>query len=250
MARDGTMWARMQKNLRSRLLSGTAVMVPLVITVAVLRWLFGWLSGFLTPAVKGFIQPDDLLRWFGPVFGGWLKMNSNVIAPMVAVALLLVLLYAVGVLVRRVVGKKLVLAGEALLMRIPLVRPIYSIAKQIVQAVSVPDRAAFKAVVLCHFPHPRMWAIGFLTGTIADQTGRKFCKVFIPTTPNPTTGFYQLSDAEELLLTDLAVDTAFKMLVSGGIISPEILHTRPLTVELLGATAPGPHPARAEDRAG
>lgn len=231
--RSEPFWVRLRKNVRSRLLSGTVVLVPVFITIAILRWIFLWVSGFLTPSVGRLIQAKGLQAWLGKGASEYLVKHANVIVPVAAILMLGVLLYCVGVLARRVAGKKILGIGERILLRIPVVRPIYSAAKQVIEAISLPDRAAFKAVVLVHFPHPGMWAVGFLTGTITDQTGKRMYKVFIPTTPNPTTGFYQVAEPSELMLTDIPVDMAFKMIVSGGIIAPETYNARPIGQDYL-----------------
>jgi uncharacterized membrane protein len=226
-------WVQVKNDVRGRLVSGTAVLVPVFVTVAVLRWLFLLVSGFLSPVVRRAFTQATLEPRLGEAAARYVVDHVDVIAPVTAVVVLLVLVYCTGALTRRVVGKKVLALGERILLRIPLVKAIYSTAKQVVEAVSLPNRAAFKAVVLVHFPHPRMWAIGFVTGTIVDQNGKRLYKVFIPTTPNPTTGFYEFAEPEELLLTDIPVDMAFKMVVSGGIISPERYNARPIGEPLM-----------------
>ena len=243
------LWTRVRKNLRSRLVSGTVVLVPVFITIAVLRWVFLWLAGFLSPVVKRLVVQEELAAWMGQGAAEQLTRYAWIIVPIVALLLLVVLIYVVGILVRLVVGRKIIGIGESLLLRLPLVRPIYSAAKQVVEAVSLPDRSAFKAVVLAHFPSPRMWAIGFLTGIITDQNGKILCKVFIPTTPNPTTGFYELAEPEDLLLTDITVDSAFRMVISGGIIAPERYNATPLDIGMLikPALAPANPPSQTQE---
>lgn len=226
-------WAHVKNDVRSRLVSGTVVLVPLFVTVAILRWLFLLVSGFLSPVVTKAFTRENLEPRVGQAITQYVMDHVGIIAPVTAVVVLLVLVYCTGALARRVVGKKVLALGERILLRIPLVKAVYSTAKQVVEAVSLPNRAAFKAVVLVHFPHPRMWAIGFVTGTIVDQNGKRFYKVFIPTTPNPTTGFYELAEPEELLLTDIPVDMAFKMVVSGGIVAPERYNARPIGEALM-----------------
>ncbi len=140
-----------------------------------------------------------------------------------SIVVLLVLLYLVGAIGQFVVGKRLIKAGETLLMRIPLVRTVYTATKQVAQAVSLPDRAALKSVVLVEFPRPGFKAVGFLTGYIEDSAGKKFCKIMIPTTPNPTTGFFELVPAEDIIETTLTTEEAFKLIISGGIVAPDVI---------------------------
>jgi uncharacterized membrane protein len=87
--------------------------------------------------------------------------------------------------------------------------------------MSMPDSSMFKSVVLIEFPRPGLKAIGFLTGFITDSEGKKYCKIFIPTTPNPTTGYFELVPEEETFATDISIEDGFKMIISGGVVSPE-----------------------------
>ena len=95
---------------------------------------------------------------------------------------------------------------------------IYSATKQIIQSFS-QDKAAFKSVVIIEFPRPGFYSLAFLTGYIQDKEGRKYCKVFIPTTPNPTTGFLEIIPAEEVRVTKISIEEGFKIIISGGIVS-------------------------------
>jgi uncharacterized membrane protein len=110
---------------------------------------------------------------------------------------------------------------ETLVMKIPLVKSIYSASKQVVDSISMPSNSAFKAVVLVEWPKPGMYAVGFLTGNMAGPKGNNLYKVFIPTTPNPTSGFLNLLSPEDVIITTMKTEDAFKMIMSGGIISPE-----------------------------
>ena len=140
-----------------------------------------------------------------------------------SIVILLVFLYLIGTIGQFVVGKRLLKAGEALLLRIPLARTIYTATKQVAEAISLPNRSALKSVVMVDFYKPGFKAIGFLTGYIEDSAGKEFCKVMIPTTPNPTTGFFLLIPRDEVTETTITIEDAFKMIISGGIVSPDIL---------------------------
>lgn len=207
---------RVKKNIRRCIISGIAVIVPVAITIAILKWIFNWLAGFLSPVAERIIMPFL-----------WQKLKyeftsySSIIVSIVAIFLLLFLLYLTGGIARLIVGRKLIALGESILLKIPIVKSIYQASKQVVQAFSMPERAAFKEVVIVEFPRPGMYAFGFLTGKMEDRSGRSLYKVFIPTSPNPTTGFLELMEKGAIQFTDISVDEAFKMLISGGILSPE-----------------------------
>jgi len=211
--------ARLKSNLRRRLLSGILLLMPFGVTLLVMRWLFQWLAGFLRPIIT--YIPSKLSNV--PLIESIPDIYISISVSVCSIVVLLALLYLIGAIGQFVVGKRLIRAGETLLMKIPLARTIYTATKQVAQAVSLPDRTALKSVVLVEFPRPGFKAVGFLTGYIEDSSGKKFCKVMIPTTPNPTTGFFELIPAEEVIETTMTVEEAFKMIISGGILSPDFV---------------------------
>jgi uncharacterized membrane protein len=111
--------------------------------------------------------------------------------------------------------------GESVLRRIPVVRPLYTGMKQILESFSSPGTTGFMQVVLVEYPRKGMQAIGFITNELTDSSGQKLVNVFIPTAPNPTTGFLQIVKEEEITRTRLSVDDAIKMVVSVGRTIPE-----------------------------
>lgn len=215
----GSAWIKFKSNIRRRLLSGILLLMPFGVTLLVMRWLFQWLAGFLRPIITYIasrVSDHPLIESIPDIY-------ISIFVSVCSIVILLVLLYLVGAIGQFVVGKRLIKAGETLLLRIPLVRTIYTATKQVAQAVSLPDQAALKSVVLVEFPRPGFRAVGFLTGYIEDSTGKKFCKVMIPTTPNPTTGFFEIIPAEEVIETTLTIEDAFKMIISGGIVAPDFI---------------------------
>jgi uncharacterized membrane protein len=137
---------------------------------------------------------------------------------------LIAIIYVIGLVARFVAGRKLLSIGESLVLKIPLASTIYAATKQVTTAISMQDKS-FTSVVLVEFPRKGFYALGFLTGTIKDSAGNLYCKVFIPTTPNPTTGFFEMIPFDEVLQTELTVEEAFKAIISGGIVAPEIMKT-------------------------
>jgi uncharacterized membrane protein len=212
-------WTRVKNKVRNHLLAGVLLIMPFGVTLLVMRWLFSWMAGVLRPA---FLKAASVLL-NDPAMQTDPQHYVSIVLSILSILTLLVLVYIVGIFGHYVLGKKLIKAGEFLLSKIPVVGTIYNATKQVMSAVSLPDKAAFKSVVLVDFPRPGIKALGFLTGYIQYSTGEKFCKVFIPTTPNPTTGFFELIPTNEVLQTNLTTEDAFKMLISGGIISPDTL---------------------------
>jgi len=216
-------WARFKKNFSRRMVSGMLVLVPVGVTLLVMRWLFTWVTSLLRPAVKYATSGLERLRWIQALPDAYVNIYVHVLA----ILLLFALLYLIGVLGQHIVGRRLIRAWEGIWLKIPLVRTIYGATRQVVDALSLPEGTAFKSVVVVDFPSPGLKAVGFLTGYMLDDAGHRFAKVLIPTTPNPTTGFLELVPAEAVVITDLAIEEGFKMIMSCGIVSPEnLLHHR------------------------
>jgi len=212
-------WTRFEKWLGRRLVSGMLVIVPLGVTLLVVGWLFRLAASLLRPVVSYGTRQLEQHQWIQALPEG----KADFYVSLFAILLLLTLLYFIGGLGEHLIGRRLIAAWEAIWLKIPLARSIYAATKQVMEALSQPQGAAFKSVVVVDFPYPGLKAIGFLTGYVDDPAGRRFAKVLIPTTPNPTTGFLELFPAETILVTDVAIEDGFKMIISGGIVSPEDL---------------------------
>jgi uncharacterized membrane protein len=212
------------------------VLVPVGVTLLVMRWLFRWGTKQLHPVVESITSGLEKSQWIAAQPEWWV----NLYVYLLTILLLLVLLYLIGVLGQFIIGRRLITAWESIWLKIPLARTIYGATKQVTEALSQPEGSAFKSVVVVDFPYPGAKAIGFLTGYVEDSTGQKFAKVLIPTTPNPTTGFLELIPLDRIFITDLTIEEGFRMLISGGIVSPEDLlkHKPPRVVEDTSETEP------------
>jgi uncharacterized membrane protein len=214
-----TIWSIIRADVTTRLISGILLLMPFGVTLLVMRWLFGWIAGFIRPVIIRLLN----LMSRNPIISSLPDPLVTFCVVIFTIVVLLAIVYLIGGIGQRVLGKKVLRITEELVQKIPLARSIYSATKQVIQAVSLPDKAAFKSVVLVDFPRPGLKAVGFLTGYIQEPDGKKFCKVFIPTTPNPTTGFFEITPMEEVTETTLTIEEAFKMIISGGIVSPNTL---------------------------
>jgi len=134
---------------------------------------------------------------------------------------LIILVYLVGILASNFGTRRLVDYGQSLLGRIPIVRPIYSSIKQIVDSFSAPGKAGFKRVVVAEFPMKGTRTIGFVTNESLDKAGNRLLYIFIPTAPNPTSGFLQIVKEENVIQVDTSVNDALKMVVSAGKVLPK-----------------------------
>lgn len=196
--------------LRSRLVSGIFVLVPVWITLVVVQGAFKAMASLLAPLVQA-------LPWSLPP----LALKA------VSVLAFLLLVFVCGIIASRMVGRRFLGWGEAVILRVPLVKSIYAASKQVVDAISMTNKAAFKSVVVVEYPRPGLRVIAFMTGISHAGGGRRWARVFIPTAPNPTSGFLQLIPVEELQVTEMSVEEGLKMIVSGGFIAPDHIATHP-----------------------
>jgi len=192
------------KHVRTRLVSGLLVLIPLAITLFVLNVFFSSLTAFVRPL---------LLPWLGEL--------PEYALTLIAVVTTVLLIYLVGIITTHIVGRRMIYWGEALLMRLPIVKSIYAASKQVVDTFSSSQKATFQAVVLVEFPRRGSRALGFVTGTIRTAEGTQLYRVFIATTPNPTSGFLLLLPVDEVQFTDISIEDGVKMIVSGGMLAPE-----------------------------
>jgi uncharacterized membrane protein len=190
--------------LKTRIASGLVVLIPLVITVAFVRFVFDFTSGILLPVID-------------PAFADWPALARAAISLLI----LLVLVYLLGALAANIVGRRVLALGEGVVLRLPLVKSVYSVSKQVVAAFQGQGTQAFKSVVFVEFPHPGMRAVGFVTSEMERGDGSIWNTVFVPTTPNPTTGFLQLVPRDSLEQTGFTVEGGIKMVISLGVLVPE-----------------------------
>jgi uncharacterized membrane protein len=197
--------------IKRQFLSGVLVVVPLILTYLVLRFLFETVDGILSPLIF------KLLGYSIPGLG------------IIATVLIILLM---GIVTRNLVGAKLYGYGDKMLTKTPLIRIIYSAAKQLIEAVSVPNIKTFKEVVMIEYPRQGLYAVGFATAKIKFQGGKdgdkKLVGVFIPSTPTPMTGIVVFVAEEDVICMDITVEEGIKLIVSGGIVSPQTinLHAR------------------------
>lgn len=191
------------RSIRSRLISGIVVIAPALVTIWVIRFLFRFLDGWLRPLEE-------------QIFGRYIP-GTGLVAT-------LLLVYLVGLLAAHFIGRGIIRGTERLILRLPLIGDVYGSSKQIMEAVSNPHAMGFRRVVSFEFPGPGIRAIGFVTTELTGTAGDRFYVVFMPTTPNPTTGFMLYLPVEAVEETGLSVDQALRMVVSGGMVAPESFH--------------------------
>ncbi|HBX60691.1 hypothetical protein C9933_00485 [Methylophaga nitratireducenticrescens] len=197
--------------MRKYLIAGLLVWMPLGVTFLVVRAIVGFLDKSLLLLPDAF-QPDRLLGFHIPGLG-----------VLLAVALVLI----TGMIMANLLGRRLVAFWESLLARIPLVRTLYSAVKQIMEAVLATDAKSFRKVLLVEYPRKGVWSLAFMTsddlGEVQDKTIANVISVFIPTTPNPTSGFVLMVPESDVIELDMAVEEGLKMIISMGVVVPNSL---------------------------
>jgi len=189
---------RLRRKFRAAFLTGILIVVPLGATILILLWIFNAIDDVLQPIIRSVVGRT---------------------IPGVGFGITIVLIFLIGVLASNVGGRKLIRYGESLLARVPLVRQLHTGIKQILVSFSTPSESGFLRVVLVEFPKKGMRAIGFVTSESYDKSGEKLLTVFIPTSPNPTSGYLEIVREPDIIQTDISIDDALKMVLSAGKVS-------------------------------
>ena len=194
-----------RSHFKRYLLAGLLLWTPIAITIWVITWVFDALDNVLPVALRS----EVLFGVHVPGFG-------------VLVVLLFILI--TGFLAANLIGQKLVQVWEGVMRRIPLVRSIYSSVKQVSDTILSPNGQAFRQAVLVQYPRHGSWTIGFLTGTpsaeVATHLPADCVSIYVPTTPNPTSGFFLMVPRTEVVELSIGVDAALKYVVSMGTVPP------------------------------
>lgn len=194
--------------MRKYLVTGLLIWVPLVITL--------WVLNLIVTTMDQSLQLLPL-QWHPRKLFGLDIPGLGVLLTVVVVAM-------TGLLARNIIGERLVLYWEALLGRIPIVRSIYSSVKQVSDTILSPDGQAFRRALLVQYPRAGAWTIAFQTGTPADEVRRvlgiEMVSVYVPTTPNPTSGFFLMLPRADVIELEMSVDAALKYIISMGVVVP------------------------------
>ena len=195
--------------MKRYLIAGLLVWVPLGVTVMVIKLLVDMMDRSLLLLPEPY-RPDNLLGFHIPGLG---------------VVLTAIIVLVTGMVVANLFGRKLVKLWESMLAQIPLVRTIYTGVKQILETVFSSNDQSFRKVLLVEYPRPGLWTLAFqsstTTGEAQAKTGREVVNVFIPTTPNPTSGFFIMVPSDDVVELDMSVDEGLKMIISAGVVVPE-----------------------------
>ena len=207
---------RFGQDLKNDLIAGLLVVIPLATTIWLSYTLANWVIQLLTRIPKQ-INP----------FEGLDPLTSNLLNLLVGLAVPLGFILFIGLMARNIVGRWLLDMGERMLQAIPLAGAVYKTLKQLLQTLLQDSKAKFRRVVMVEYPRPGLWTIAFVTGALSPQMQahheRAMLNLFIPTTPNPTTGWYAMVPESEVVDLSLSIEDAFKVLISAGIVGPSTL---------------------------
>jgi uncharacterized membrane protein len=198
-------------SLRASFLTGLVVIAPVGLTIWLIWSVTGWIDGFVLPLVPRTIQPE---KYIGINLRG------------VGVIIFLIFTTFIGWIGKGLIGRSLIAYGEVLVDRMPVVRTIYSGIKQISETVFAQSERSFEKACLIQYPRKGIWAIGFVStnakGEVAKraQTSGELVGVFVPTTPNPTSGFLLFFPQEDVIELDMSVEEAAKLVISAGLVYP------------------------------
>ncbi len=204
---------RFKQDLKNDLIAGLLVVIPLATTIWLTITIASWVINFLTSIPKQ-LNPYNNLH---PILVNLLNLMVGLTVPLLFILL-------IGLMARNIAGRWLLDFGEQILQAIPLAGSVYKTLKQLLETILRDSKGKFRRVILVEYPRPGIWAIGFVTGSMSSdiqaQMTRPMLSVFIPTTPNPTTGWYAIVPEDEVLDVSMSIEDAFKVVISGGIVSP------------------------------
>jgi uncharacterized membrane protein len=200
---------RLFARLRAYFFAGVLVTAPIGITIYLAWSVIRWIDESVLPFIPAKYNPETYLPFSLPGIG---------------LVVLVLILTVIGAITAGMVGRMVVGYGERILSRMPVIRSVYSATKQIFETMLAKRSTAFREVVLVEFPRPGMWSIGFLTGVtegeVQELTDEEVLNVYIPTTPNPTSGYLCFVARSEVYPLSMSVEEGIKMVVSGGLVIP------------------------------
>jgi uncharacterized membrane protein len=204
---------RWKQDLKNDLIAGLLVVIPLATTIWLTITIASWVINFLT-RIPNQLNPFDGMH---PILVNVLNLLVGLMVPLLSILL-------IGLMARNIVGRWLLDFGERILQAIPLAGQVYETLKQLLETILKDTNGKFRRVILVEYPRQGIWAIAFVTGIVSSDIqanmSRPMLSIFIPTTPNPTTGWYAVIPEDEVVNLSMSIEDAFKIIVSGGIVAP------------------------------
>ncbi len=200
-------------HFRKMLAAGLLVVIPIGITIFILRFLFSLADGVLAPYIR-----NTFAFFFGE---GRYVPGMGMIAGFIVI-------YLAGLVASNVFGSRLFGVWDRLLSRIPLVKSIYTSTKQVMQVFSAGGKGAFRKAVYVEFPKEGCFSIAFITNSVQAESGKRYHTLFIPTSPNPTSGYVLILEEDKVFPAAFGVEEAMKIIVSGGMVTPDVIRSERL----------------------
>ena len=222
LVKPPTLLKRFISGFRNSFLTGVVVIAPVGLTVWLVWTVIGWIDGFVLPFVPSQYQPEAILK---AILGEDVRVNIRGLG----VVFFLVFTTFIGWIAKGLLGRTFIRSAENLVNRMPVVRSVYSGVKQIAETVFAQADRSFEKACLIEYPRRGIWAIGFIStaakGEVSKRagSGQKMQSIFVPTTPNPTSGFLLFFPAEDVIELDMSVEDAAKLVISAGLVYPEDL---------------------------
>ncbi len=208
-----TVFKHLKQDFKNDLIAGLLVVIPLATTIWLTFTISTWVVGFLTRVPKQLNPINDL----DPLLINLINLALGLAVPLLSILL-------IGLMARNIVGRWLLDVGERVLQAIPFAGSVYKTLKQLLETLLKDSSSKFRRVVLVEYPRRGLWAIAFVTGNVSSEIEPHFpgqmLSIFIPTTPNPTTGWYAIVPEAEVITISMSIEDAFKVLISGGIVNP------------------------------
>lgn len=207
--------------LRASFLTGLVVIAPVGLTIWLIWTVVGWIDGIVLPMVPVSYHPDRLIQTY---FG--LDPSAQINVRGIGVIIFLLFTIIVGWMAKGIIGRSFIRFGESLVERTPVVRTIYSGIKQISETIFAQSERSFETACMFEYPRKGVWALGFISvqakGEIARRPGadQNLVGVFVPTTPNPTSGFLLFVPRSDITELDMSVEDAAKLVISAGLVYP------------------------------
>ena len=227
LVKPPTLLKRFISGFRNSFLTGVVVIAPVGLTVWLVWTVIGWIDGFVLPFVPSQYQPEAILK---AILGEDVRVNIRGLG----VVFFLVFTTFIGWIAKGLLGRTFIRSAENLVNRMPVVRSVYSGVKQIAETVFAQADRSFEKACLIEYPRRGIWAIGFISTTAKGEvskrsgSGQKLQSIFVPTTPNPTSGFLLFFPAEDVIELDMSVEDAAKLVISAGLVYPEDLPVKEL----------------------
>jgi uncharacterized membrane protein len=211
---------RFKQDLKNDLIAGLLVVIPLATTIWLTITIASWVINLLTQIPKQ-LNPFDGLD---PILTYCLNLIVGLTVPLLFILI-------IGLMARNIAGRWLLELGERILQSIPLAGAVYKTLKQILETLFKDSKSKFRRVVMIEYPRHGVWSLGFVTGTLSPSLQahleKPMLSIFIPTTPNPTSGWYAIIGEDDVINLPISIEDAFKVLISGGIVSPNVPTSMP-----------------------